>query len=169
MAEHSSGSWRDELKGAFSTGFFPEPDCVRCSAAPERFTKSSRLRYLTFAVTFLAGGRIDFAARFCWLLFDLLKTRATAGRANHFLKRVSRLSRAQNQLAPKSCCSVAIRCASFSHRMIVISAWSACHPRMLAISDGISTGAASGSSCLGRPSWLFVIGASARRISRSAS
>jgi hypothetical protein len=46
-------------------------------------TALQRLVYSTFAETFLAGGRIEFAARFCWLL-DLLKPRAITGGANNF-------------------------------------------------------------------------------------
>jgi hypothetical protein len=82
----------------------PGCDAARPASAPPegKFTRSSGLRHFALAKTFLAGGWIDFPARFCWLPFDLLKTRATAGRADHFLKPVSWLSRAQDQLAPKS-------------------------------------------------------------------
>jgi hypothetical protein len=45
--------------------------------------KIGRLVYSAFAETFLAGSRIDFAARFRWLL-DLLKPRAVTGGANNF-------------------------------------------------------------------------------------
>jgi hypothetical protein len=48
-----------------------------------------RLIYSAFAETFLAGGRIDFAARFCWLL-DLLKPRAITGGANNFGQNLTR-------------------------------------------------------------------------------
>lgn len=41
--------------------------------------------YSTLAETFLAFGRIDFAARFRWL-FDLLETRAIAGSANNSVR-----------------------------------------------------------------------------------
>ena len=49
-----------------------------------------RLVYSTFAETFLAGGRIEFVARFCWLL-DLLKPRAITGGANNFGQWLARL------------------------------------------------------------------------------
>jgi hypothetical protein len=49
-----------------------------------------RLVYSALAETFLAGGRIDFAARFCWLL-DLLDPRAITGGANNFDKDLTRL------------------------------------------------------------------------------
>jgi hypothetical protein len=49
-----------------------------------------RLVYPALAETFLAGGRIDFAARFCWLL-DLLDPRAITARANNFGKNLTRL------------------------------------------------------------------------------
>jgi hypothetical protein len=49
-----------------------------------------RLGYSTFAETFLAGGRIEFAARFCRLL-DLLKPRAITGGANNFGQWLTRL------------------------------------------------------------------------------
>jgi hypothetical protein len=48
------------------------------------------LGYSTFAETFLAGGRIEFAARFCRLL-DLLKPRAITGGANNFGQWLTRL------------------------------------------------------------------------------
>jgi hypothetical protein len=46
--------------------------------------------YSTLAETFLAFGRIDFAARFRWR-FDLLETRAIAGSANNFRQNLTRL------------------------------------------------------------------------------
>jgi hypothetical protein len=46
-------------------------------------TALQRLVYSTLAKTFLAFGRINFAARFRWLL-DLLKPRAITGGANNF-------------------------------------------------------------------------------------
>jgi hypothetical protein len=53
-------------------------------------TALQRLVYSTFAETFLAGGRIEFAARFCWLL-DLLKPHAITGGANNFGQWLTRL------------------------------------------------------------------------------
>jgi hypothetical protein len=53
-------------------------------------TALQRLGYATFAETFLAGGRIEFAARFSWLL-DLLKPRAITGGANNFGQWLTRL------------------------------------------------------------------------------
>jgi hypothetical protein len=55
------------------------------AASEWRITPYSRLRlaYPALAETFIAGGRIDFAVRFCWLL-DLLKPRAITGGANNF-------------------------------------------------------------------------------------
>jgi hypothetical protein len=48
-----------------------------------------RLIYSAFAETFLASGRIDFAARFCWLL-NLLNPRAITGGANNFGQNLTR-------------------------------------------------------------------------------
>jgi hypothetical protein len=53
-------------------------------------TALQRLAYSALAETFLAGGRIDLAARFCWLL-DLLKPRAITGCANNFGQNLTRL------------------------------------------------------------------------------
>jgi hypothetical protein len=46
--------------------------------------------YSAFAKTFLALGRIDFAARLRWL-FDLLDPRAITGSANSFSQKFTRL------------------------------------------------------------------------------
>ena len=47
------------------------------------------LSYSSLAETFLAGGRIDFAARFFWLL-DLLHPFTIAGAANNIVQNITR-------------------------------------------------------------------------------
>jgi hypothetical protein len=59
-----------------------------------------RLAYPALAETFLAGGRIDFAARFRWLL-DLLKPRAITGGANNFGKNLTPLFHEDQSLKHK--------------------------------------------------------------------
>ena len=68
---------------------FPDPLSQLVQFA-QLSNKIWRPTYSAFAETFLAGGRVDFAARFCWLL-DLLKPGAVAGGANNFAQSLTRL------------------------------------------------------------------------------